>query len=493
MKFFSLVLFITTFFAGCNRLNDSGGSCITCHDKKHSLQTHSKVDCIQCHKGDNASIDKAKSHFGLVAFPGNLSNVDKTCGMCHRDDTDRVHKSLMTTNSGMIEITRKVFGETSDSGKHSGFKNLDPKNSPADSYFSQLCASCHLGREKKSIGASKGYEKGGGCLACHLEYKDKKKHPEIVKKPKDSACFNCHSRSGRISLNYNGLIEMEAADKSQIVLQMEDGRKLKKGVEDIHKTKGMSCVDCHKSMDVMGDGKNHLDKRDAIYTKCESCHDLPGSKNHNENHGRLHCTSCHNVWSPNCFGCHITYNPEKKGYSHLSESAENGRWIEEAGETFVKSPVLGVTGDGKIRPFIPAMKLTIDKSGFTGKKEKLIRQNLFAPSFSHTITRKGRGCASCHKSSYSLGFGEGRIFLKNNFWEFTSEYRKENGLPQDAWIKPFQEKYDPGDHSIRKDNRPLDKSEQIRILEVGKCLDCHTGNEKFFLDFTKNKNYSHIK
>lgn len=490
------------------------GSCVSCHKLNISILKHSKVTCVQCHLGNPKELDKQKSHLGIISIPGNFSNLEITCGNCHKGESYRISKSLMTTNSGMISINRWVFEESKSKDILFGIKDLHPSKSAADSYFSQLCASCHLGNEKKIKGRLSGYEKGGGCLSCHLEIVkinsldnknilfnlnffitgdlNKEMHPGIMKPSNDNSCFNCHSRSGRISLNYNGLAEIDENDSSPVVMELYDGRKLKKIKEDIHKAKGFSCIKCHSGIDVMGDGADHFHKEDSVYIKCETCHKIKLDNHHDKNHERAHCASCHSSWAPNCFGCHISYNPNLESYNHLTNQIQRGRWIEESGEMFIKLPVLGVTKDNKIRPFIPGMKLTIDISKFTGKKEKLIKKNLFTPSFSHTIIKESRTCASCHKSSYALGFGEGKILFENGLWKFISDYKKDDRIAEDGWIEPFKEEVNTEELSARTGSRPLNPVEQMKILNVGICLDCHKGTESWFLDYEKAKAYKHI-
>ena len=51
----------------------------------------------------------------------------------------------------------------------------------------------------------------GGCVACNLEYPQKSEkidHPRLTVEVDNRRCFGCHSRSGRISLNYLGLAEV---------------------------------------------------------------------------------------------------------------------------------------------------------------------------------------------------------------------------------------------------------------------------------------------
>ena len=139
-----------------------------------------------------------------------------------------------------------------------------------------LCASCHIGAEKKEYGAIKEFSRGGGCNACHLDYNQKGSHPDINLKVTNDKCFGCHSRSGRISTSYEGLFETElkpenvSANPEYRVLK--DGRVFLQYEKDIHLEKGMDCIDCHISYELMGDGKEYLHKEEQIKIQCTDCH-----------------------------------------------------------------------------------------------------------------------------------------------------------------------------------------------------------------------------
>jgi len=71
-----------------------------------------------------------------------------------------------------------------------------------------------------------------------------------------SQCARCHNRSGRIGLSYQGLMESD-----RYGTPFQEGRFNKTRlsalrsvihmVPDIHFEKGMHCIDCHTSWDVM--------------------------------------------------------------------------------------------------------------------------------------------------------------------------------------------------------------------------------------------------
>jgi hypothetical protein len=92
----------------------------------------------------------------------------------------------------------------------------------------------------------------------------------------DDHCFGCHSRSGRIATNYQGWHET-LLDKDNIPDEgkyrvLEDERVFEFIREDVHQKLGMSCIDCHTSYELMGDGKLYAHKELQVKIRCESCH-----------------------------------------------------------------------------------------------------------------------------------------------------------------------------------------------------------------------------
>jgi len=269
-------------------------SCFGCHVANtgfSSFHNPELIGCVACHLGNPQTNDKDESHKNMVLIPGNLSDAEKTCGTCHADELNRIQHSLMTTNSGLVAVDKFVFGET-DSPNHS-FDIREIGSSPADDHLRNLCANCHLGAEKKDYGAITQLSRGGGCNACHLNYSEKalselqvyqesdkkilpKVHPSTDIFVNDTHCFGCHSRSSRISTNYMGWQETllnkdEVADKTAYKV-FEDERVYRYRGEDVHHAKGLLCIDCHSSHEVMGDGKSYLHEEDAVKLSCADCH-----------------------------------------------------------------------------------------------------------------------------------------------------------------------------------------------------------------------------
>ena len=269
-------------------------SCLQCHiNTKGYSKYHNPelIGCASCHLGDATTLNKDDSHKGMVLIPGNLPDASETCGKCHPNELKKIENSLMTTNSGLVAVDKYVFEEADSPNYHYHIKEI--QNSASDKHLRDLCANCHLGAEKKEFGEITQLSRGGGCNACHLNYDEASKndlnnylssnkkelpiyHPATNIFVTNEHCFGCHSRSSRISTNYEGWQET-TLDESDIINKegyrvLEDKRVYKYIEEDVHHTKGMLCIDCHSSHEVMGDGKLYLHEEQAVKLQCSDCH-----------------------------------------------------------------------------------------------------------------------------------------------------------------------------------------------------------------------------
>lgn len=261
-------------------------SCISCHsDMTGFSKSHDpeRIGCASCHLGNVNSTDKMESHKGMVLFPGNLQNASKTCSTskCHFEELDRIQKSLMTTNSGIISVDKFLFDELKPSDSLFHITHL--RQTAADMHLKNKCATCHLGNEKTHYAIVGEQSRGGGCLACHLNYDPGKSpnikdhyHPQINLNVDNTKCFGCHSRSGRISTNYEGwsetLLTPNEVKNSKNHRILKDGRVFEKATADVHHKAGMQCIDCHVSQEIMGDGKSYKHEASAVKIGCADCH-----------------------------------------------------------------------------------------------------------------------------------------------------------------------------------------------------------------------------
>lgn len=266
--------------------NKTKETCLECHKAYTGLtggHDPEKIGCTSCHLGKGKEPDKDKSHQGMIKIPGNLSNAHLTCSsaLCHPNELTRINNSLMTTNSGIISIDKYIFGEINSSDAFFHIKDLG--NTAADTHIKNLCARCHLGYEKKDYGKPDELSRGGGCLACHLNYRqgkidiNDKFHPSIDLNTENDKCFGCHSRSARISTSYEGwyetlLLPSEIKTSNDKFRVLKDGRVFARADEDVHHKAGLECIDCHSSREIMGDGKLYKHSKESVKIQCTDCH-----------------------------------------------------------------------------------------------------------------------------------------------------------------------------------------------------------------------------
>ncbi len=264
--------------------------CLTCHVKASEdpggSHARAALGCSSCHMGNPLAFEKERAHAGLEREPGALSTVDRTCGRegCHPREAARVSSSPMTRGSGMVAVDRWVFGEISSPNSeetiHDVLSSVRP--TPGETHLRKLCAGCHLGtRRANRDDAILG--NGSGCAACHApphQPGDRpRQHPPIDARVPDERCLGCHSRSGRASLSYQGLAEIEPGEPRAGGLApcagkttLHDGRAACRLEQDVHRAAGMSCTDCHVHSELMGDGIARTHKEEQAEVSCETCH-----------------------------------------------------------------------------------------------------------------------------------------------------------------------------------------------------------------------------
>lgn len=374
--------------------------CLVCHKEKVPERAHGEeiVGCSGCHLGNPLTTTKTLAHRGMVKNPSDLRVVERTCGQsnCHPQDVNKVRKSLMATNHGIIRRLLVVFGEEKllEKNAHLGVSDLIKKNfslqeSYALDYFRKLCGSCHLYLEK---GRLKGFlgEKGGGCSACHLadfgkSQKSESFHPKLERLVPLERCLRCHNRSGRIGFTYQGLYE--TAQGGIYDVKWLDGRELLRIEADVHHKAGLHCIDCHTREEIMGDGNLYYSIEEALEVTCESCHKgiaktrkgrrltnlkilsdklylegkftgrlhqikAPAKACEQPYHRRLSCSACHSQNVPQCMGCHVRFDPREKHLDKLKVIETRGLWEEYESYREIQRPALAIR-ENKVVPVTP--------------------------------------------------------------------------------------------------------------------------------------------
>ena len=283
--------------SGSPLINGHKESCVVCHDNVQGFtDSHNPqaIGCFSCHGGQPFESDKKQSHTGMRLVPGNLDDANRSCGTtnCHPQITERINSGLMATLSGMISVDRYVFNEQDNPDVLTTIHHLG--NSAADEHLRNLCVRCHLGNPKTEAGPVTEMSRGGGCIACHLNYDEFAEkahflhltnpsdtsylnfHPSIDMNVSNDHCFGCHSRSGRISANYEGwhetTLDVEEITESKYFRIIEETRVFRFVQEDVHHKLGLECIDCHNSYELMGDGTFYTHEEMQVDIQCEDCH-----------------------------------------------------------------------------------------------------------------------------------------------------------------------------------------------------------------------------
>jgi len=406
--------------------------CLPCHAEAWGFapaHDPAAIGCSSCHLGNPWTGNAYEAHRGMVVVAGNLRRARQTCGAgdCHGAIVERVEQTLMATGRGMVAVDRFVFGEAPTPDGHATLAELG--DSPADSHLRELCSTCHLGHDKEAPAPVSELSRGGGCSACHLNYHhgsndDEKRHPALNLTIGDEHCFGCHSRSGRISTNYQGwhetVLEAAAVEGDPDYRVLEDGRVFTRMGADVHHQAGMVCIDCHTAREAMGDGTVHLHQEEQIEIACSDCHrtDAPRTlardeldeeskiilrvRYGEELRGRRFLIAAKsalaltNVFldaagrpvfegkldgkrrrllppgpgctltlpgheTLSCRSCHTAWAPQCLGCH--TQRTRSGEWVEFAGTFLAEPPTLGVREDGgrsRVVPFIPGMIMTLN-------------------------------------------------------------------------------------------------------------------------------------
>ncbi|MBW2048849.1 MAG: hypothetical protein JRJ09_10045 [Deltaproteobacteria bacterium] len=193
-------------------------------------------------------------------------------------------------------------------------------------------------------------------------------------------------------------------------------------------------------------------------------------------HERLSCQACHSLWIPQCYGCHLTYNPSEKQRDWITGRLSRGRWREARSYLRFSRPALGVRDDGKVFPISPCQEFVwvFDQSGGY-KKDKSFRTMNISAFDPHTTTSRSRGCIECHADPKVIGLGEGILHRKEGGWVFRPTYDSTgSGLglafPLDGFVNLEGKALQSG---LNKGVRPFNRDEIARILSVSPCLGCH--------------------
>lgn len=317
---------------------DDDKGCLACHagiERFADGPVMAELACTFCHAGDGTEqTDRAKAHRGLVANPADLRVVERSCGACHAEETERVRRSLHASSAGIVGAVRRAFGAAESEQAYAAravdagptdrpsavarflqLPRYDPArpdgagNTPADDYLRGQCLSCHLwnyGEDKT------GSRRASGCAACHVAYSDAgtyeggdraidRRRPgrprlhRLAARPAMDQCLRCHNRPDGVGRNYVGGTPgagaashgtgQGAAQGAGHDAKPDGGHGGGNGhghggsrTADVHYQRGLVCLDCHGRDDLHGDGYLYRRMADAVSIRCASCHGTPAAE-----------------------------------------------------------------------------------------------------------------------------------------------------------------------------------------------------------------------
>ncbi len=300
-SFFMLILICS----GCVQTFSGDEQCLLCHRGiEHTSPQHS--GCVSCHGGNPKATTKDDAHRGIYglsnrSFPGRW---EMGCGKCHQHHLERMYSSQMYTATGMItQIQATWNGETKNVRYGSrGQKLVDADGNPLDLHavselnnlsgelFRKFCSRCHVAYAE---GAENGGGHPAGCAACHFPFEGDatyrgadqtirnrtpfSKTHAMQSLPSLTACSQCHTRSGRTALSFQGVMDgnngmVPTRHGMPGPRKGSDQRTFTHTKPDVHYQAGMDCIDCHTSREIMGDGYTYTNQHAQREVTCEDCH-----------------------------------------------------------------------------------------------------------------------------------------------------------------------------------------------------------------------------
>ena len=300
------------------------GGCYTCHQGIEEISSNHRFSCVRCHGGNRRARSLPRAHNGLVANPSSIKNAPRFCGKCHDSHVKKIGRSLMATAKRMINITRFSWGaQPADEIPYSLYPGEQEQPYPpsgdghaVDGFLKTKCLRCHL----SSPGPHRpGDYRSTGCSACHMIYtndgislshdraiqalqkKDKKQNRLERKFASKSLsnrrgypllhkfttaipsvqCEHCHNNNG-VGQEFEGLFAKPDRPRST-PKSINDEKPVLYGKEheflvpDIHREKGMHCIDCHIG-DEMKPEIEPEGLRSAVQIRCTDCHGTPSEK-----------------------------------------------------------------------------------------------------------------------------------------------------------------------------------------------------------------------
>ncbi len=244
----------------------------------------------------------------------------------------------------------------------------------------------HTGKDYETMGCKMCHEWGSfvprpprdTCDACHLDNRETEDH----------TCYACHKRQ----------------------FLMNDPSKLAES--DVHRSMGMTCVECHKLEELHGDGtpyKSQFEVSDETRVTCQDCHTkIRSTASHDahldaEGNRKLDCSACHSRTVMACYNCHLDHGSVHQG---------------------MKKDWLFLMNDDRTGRVRAATFQSVSTHNSLTSVDKFIG---FAPFEAHTTMPRGRECDACHgNTNAAIDDFNTNGSIKVTEWDTTT-------TPHDLW------------------------------------------------------------
>ncbi len=295
-RWIAILLALGAVLLGGAALAGEDVGCRECHQQIQSPMPPAgkghALACTKCHQGRGLASTADEGHEDLVANPSALDQAAKACGPCHQGWPEKVARSPMATNLGLINQTRYLWGEQSQASPEYGVRDQWPLvelpgvhsgGKPVDAFLRQRCLRCHLWGKGADLD---GARRSAGCAACHRVYVDgqRPKTHNLRKKVPVSQCLTCHGGGCGAGAEFVGRTARDAIRSGRFLslnrsrpklIQARTWRPMR---PDLHFTAGLACIDCHPRAEIMGDGRMGGSGLEHVTVRCFSCHGRPGKK-----------------------------------------------------------------------------------------------------------------------------------------------------------------------------------------------------------------------
>ena len=301
----TLLIILVLLSSGCSPQPAGKEQCLLCHRGiEHTSSSHS--GCVSCHGGNPNARVKEEAHRGVFgisnrSFP---ARWEMGCGQCHQHQLERMYSSQMYTATGMISQIQETWEGKTD-GKHFASRpqerfdaagnrltlnSISEHDHLSGELYRKFCARCHVAYAE---GAENGGGHPAGCAACHFPFDHdatyrgadqtiRNRQPyakthTMQSLPSLKACSQCHTRSGRTALSFQGILDgnsgmVPTRQGLPGPLTGSDKRTYTRTEPDVHFKAGMDCIDCHTSREIMGDGYTYANQHAQREVMCEDCH-----------------------------------------------------------------------------------------------------------------------------------------------------------------------------------------------------------------------------